>query len=176
VWQCVEGGLVNGRKLFCDSSLIEADASCNSVVDSQGLKRYLNPAYQELETRLEEREEKEKEENNNDPPPSSPRQNVVNERFTSTTDPDASVVRKGQGKPKLHYPTHRGVDGAYGVITATVVGPGDENEAHRLGDLIADHRINSGWDAEIVVADSKYGTTAKFLDCHDRGIVTHMPF
>jgi len=175
VWQCVEGGLVDGRKLFCDSSLIEADASCNSVVDTQGLKRYLNPAYRELEVRLEEREEKEEEENKNDPPPSSPRQNVVNQRFTSTTDPDASVVRKGQGKPKLHYQTHRGIDGAYGVITATVIGPGDENEAHRLRDLILDHRVNSGWDAEIVVADSKYGTTANFLDCHDRGIVAHMP-
>ena len=112
VWQCVEGGLVDGRKLFCDSSLIEADASCNSVVDRQGLKRYLNPAYRELEARLEEREEKEKEENKSDSPPSSPRQNVVNQRFTSTTDPDASVVRKGPGKPKLHYQTHRGIDGA----------------------------------------------------------------
>jgi transposase len=138
VWQCVEEGLVDGRKLFCDSSLIEADASCNSVVDSQGLKRYLNPAYRELEARLEEREEKEKEENENDPPPSSPRRNVVNQRFTSTTDPDASVVRKGQGKPKLHYQTHRGIDGAYGVITATVIGPGDQNEAHRLGDLMSE--------------------------------------
>lgn len=37
-WQCVESGLVDGRKLFCDSSLVEADASCNSVVDTQGLK------------------------------------------------------------------------------------------------------------------------------------------
>jgi len=81
VWQCVEGGLVDGRKLFCDSSLIEADASCNSVVDRQGLKRYLNPAYRELEARLEEREEKEKEENKSDSPPSSPRQNVVNQRL-----------------------------------------------------------------------------------------------
>ena len=173
VWQCVEGGLVDGRKLFCDSSLIEADASCNSVVDTQGLKRYLNPAYRELEARLEERGEKEKPKD--DPAASSPRQNVVNQRFTSTTDPDASVVRKGQGKPKLHYQTHRAIDGAYGVITATVIGPGDENEAHRLRDLIADHRGNSGCDAEIVVADSKYGTTANFLDCHDRGIVAHMP-
>ena len=166
---------MDGRKLFCDSSLIEADASCKSVVDSQGLERYLNPAYRELEARLEEREEKDKEKNKNDPPPSSPRHNVVNQRFTSTTDPDASVVRKGQTKPKLHYQTHRGIDGAYGVITATVIGPGDENEAHRLRDLVADHRRNSGRDAEIVAADSKYGTTANFLDCHDRGIVAHMP-
>ena len=175
VWQCVESGLVDGRKLFCDSSLVEANASCNSVIDTQGLKRYLNPAFQELEARLEEREEKEKEDHKDDPPDSSPRQNVVNQRYASTTDPDASVVRKGQGKPKLHYQTHRGIDGAYGVITATVIGPGDENEAHRLRDLVGAHRTNSGCDAEVVVADSKYGTTANFLDCYDHGIVAHIP-
>ena len=26
VWQCVENGLVDGGKLFCDSSLVQADA------------------------------------------------------------------------------------------------------------------------------------------------------
>lgn len=62
VWQCVESGLVDGRKLFCDSSLVGADASCNSVIDTQGLKRYLSPAYRELEARLQEREEEEKKE------------------------------------------------------------------------------------------------------------------
>ena len=173
VWQCVESGLVDGRKLFCDSSLIEADASCNSVVDTQGLERYLNPAYRELEARLEEREEQE--EDKDDPQDRSPRQNVVNQRYTSTTDPDASVVRKGQGKAKLHYQTHRGIDGAYGVITATMIGPGDENEAHRLGDLIEAHHDNSQRNAEVVVADSKYGTTANFLECFDRGVLAHIP-
>ena len=55
VWQCVEAGLVDGSKLFCDSSLVQAHASCNSIVDTQGLRRYLNPAYRELEARLLER-------------------------------------------------------------------------------------------------------------------------
>src|SRR5216117_3862285 len=68
-----------------------------------------------------------------------------------------------------------GIDGAYGVITATVVGPGDENEAHRLTDLLWAHRHNSGHSAEVVVADSKYGTTANFLECYDRGIIAHIP-
>jgi len=172
VWQCVESGLVDGRKLFCDSSLVEADASCNSVLDTQGLKRYLNPAYRELEARLEEREEEEHKEDSQDGPS---RQNIVNQRYVSTTDPDASVVRKGQGKAKLHYQTHRGIDGAYGVITATVIGPGDENEAHRLGDLIEAHHDNTGREAEVVVADSKYGTTANFLECYDHGINAHIP-
>jgi len=173
VWQCVEGGLVDGKKLFCDSSLIEANAACSSVVDTQGLKRYLSPAYRELEARLAEPAEQER--TDDDPPQPSNRQNVVNQRFTSTTDPDASVVRKGKGNPAFYYQTHRGIDGAYGVITATVVGPGDENEAHRLTDLLWAHRHNSGHSAEVVVADSKYGTTANFLECYDRGIIAHIP-
>ena len=32
VWQCVESGLVDGTKIFMDSSLVEADASKNSIV------------------------------------------------------------------------------------------------------------------------------------------------
>ena len=173
VWQCVESGLVDGRKLFCDSSLIKADASCNSVIDTQGLKRYLSPAYLELEARLEEREEKEH--NDEDPQSRSPRRNVVNQRYVSTTDPEASVVRKGKGKADLRYQTHRGIDGKYGVITATVMGPGDENEAHRLGELLQDHAIHTQRSAEVVVADSKYGTTVNFLECYDRGILAHIP-
>lgn len=172
VWQCVEAGLVDGKKLFCDSSLVQADASCNSIVDSQGLRRYLNPAYRELEARLSEREEISKQDDSGDDPP---RRNVVNQRFVSTTDPEASVVRKGKGTAKLHYQTHRGIDGAYGVITATVVGPGDQNEAHRLRDLIKAHQDHTRHSVEVVVADSKYGTTANFFDCHDHGISAHMP-
>ena len=42
----------------------------------------------------------EQERTDDDPPQPSNRQNVVNQRFTSTTDPDASVVRKGKGNPE----------------------------------------------------------------------------
>ena len=175
VWQCVESELVDGSKLFCDSSLIDADASSHSVIDTQGLRRYLSPAYKELEARLEEREQA-RQDNHEDPPESPPRQNVVNQRYVSATDPDASVVRKGKkGDSKLCYQTHRGIDGAYGVITATVVGPGDENEAHRMIDLLEAHQAHTQRSAQVVVADSKYGTTANFLDCYDRGILAHIP-
>ena len=54
VWQCVQAGLVDGRKLFMDSSMVQADASNNSVVNKESLIRYLNKSYQVLESRLEE--------------------------------------------------------------------------------------------------------------------------
>ncbi|MBI4654990.1 MAG: transposase [Nitrospirae bacterium] len=96
VWQCVEAGLVDGSKIFIDSSLIDADASNNSVVDTHSLKRYLNKSYLELERRLDEKEDTRKDTKDF---------REVNNRYISTTDPDASIVRVG--KPKLRYHTHR---------------------------------------------------------------------
>src|SRR3989304_3601506 len=173
VWQCtetssaqvVESGLVDGRKIFVDSSLIQADASNNSVVDTQSLKRYLNESYKELEKRLEE--EMEDEEGNDD------ESGGVNSRYISTTDPDASIVRTS-GKAKLRYQTHRAVDDAYEVITATEVTPGDVNEAHMMLGLVDSHQQNTESSVETVVADSKYGTTSNYLSCFDRGIKAHV--
>ena len=89
--QVVEKGLVDGRKIFVDSSLIQADASNNSVVDTKSLKRYLKESYKELEKRLEE--EREDEEGNDD------ESGGVNSRYISATDPDASIVRtSGSGE------------------------------------------------------------------------------
>ena len=56
VWQCVEAGLVDGSKIFIDSSLVDDNASNNSVIDTLSLKSQLNEKYKQLESRLEERE------------------------------------------------------------------------------------------------------------------------
>src|SRR3989337_1911798 len=168
VWQCVEKGLVNGRKIFMDSSLIQADASNNSVVDRKSLKRYLKESYKELEKRLQE--EREDEEGDNDDEGGG----GVNSRYISTTDPDAAIVRTS-GKAKLRYETHRAVDSAYEVITAAEVTPGDVNEAHMMVGLIDSHQQNTETSVETVVADSKYGTISNYLSCFDRGIKAHVP-
>jgi transposase len=162
VWQCAKAGLVDGGKIFVDSSLVDADASNNSVVDTQSLKRHLNKSYKELEKRLEE--------SGGD---GAGRYSEVNSRYISTTDPDASIVR--QGKSKLRYKTHRAVDGAYEVITATEVTGGAVNEAHRMTALMDSHQENTGVKAETVVADSKYGTIDNYVACSDRGVRAHVP-
>jgi transposase len=160
VWQCVEAGLVDGNKLFVDASLIEADASNNSVIDKQSLGRYLNKSYQELEKRLE------------DVVPE--KAGEVNKRHISTTDPEASIVRCG-GKSMLCYKVHRAVDPKAEIITAAEVTPGEVNEAHKLPSLLDMHQGNTGKQVEVAVADSKYGTIDNFMACHDRGVRAHIP-
>ncbi len=157
VLQCVKAGLVDGSKIFVDSSLVDANASNNSVVDTRNLQ--LLEQYEQLESRLEEKEG------------SSNRK--INKRYKSTTDPDAAIVNRG--KPKLTYQVHRAVDGRSEVITATETTPGDVNEAHVMIPLTETHKINTGVSAETVVGDSKYGTIENFLACYDRGLKAHIP-
>jgi len=159
VLRCVEAGLVDGAKIFMDSSLIDADASNNSVVDTHALKRYLNERYRELEKRLD----------------ADSRKTPVNSRYVSTTDSDASIVRHAGGKAKLRYKTHRAVDGLYEVITTVEVTPGVVDDGHEMGTLIEEHEKNTGTAVTAVVADSKYGTKENLLLCHDKDIQAHVP-
>lgn len=170
VGQCVELGLVDGKKLFMDSSLVEAHASLDSVVDTHSLKVFLRQGYAELCSRLDEDSLV-----NPTPVGSSERRvrRVMNERYRSTTDPDATIVRRGGSR--LRYKVHRSVDPTAEVITATEVTRGDVDDSHRLDSLLEKHRHNTGQAAKTVVADSKYGTVENFLYCKDRGIRAHMP-
>jgi transposase len=166
VWQCVQAGLVDGRKLFMDSSLVQADASNNSVVNKESLKRYLNKSYQILESRLEEQQR-------SSGCDEQPKSGTANQKYISTTDPDASVTRRGSGKSKLKYQVHRSVDQKREVITATEVTPGEVHESHRLESLIDTHEKNTEKTVETAVADSKYGSIENYLTCRDRGIKAH---
>ncbi len=161
VWQCVEAGLIEGGKLFVDASLIDADASNNSVVDTHKLKKYLNKGYRRLEKRLDDIE--------------ASKTTPADKRYISTTDPDASVTRHRGSKSKVRYKTHRAVDEKHEIITATKVTAGSVDDGHVLDDMIDAHERNTDRKVKTAVGDSKYGTIDNFLLCRDRKIKVHMP-
>jgi len=151
VERCHEQGLIDGSKIFCDSSLIDANASEKSVIRRAFTLREVTD---EMERRLDHAE------------PS---------RAYSATDPDASVVGKRGTRPRPRYKTHRAIDSAHGVLTATALTPGAVNEGHQLSELIDQHERVVGRAPEVVVADSQYGTTENYLKCQERGIQPHIP-
>ena len=163
VWQCVDSGLVNGSKIFMDSSLIRADASRSSVVKTKGLRRYIRHCYRVFEGRLD-----------GDSQPDWEDQRV-NATHVSTTDPDCATVRHKVGPALPSYKVHRAVDAQSEVITAAEVTPADVNEAHLLPDLVDEHNENTEKQARTVVADSQYGNAKNYLECHDRDIEAHIP-
>jgi transposase len=161
VWQCVEAGIVDGKKLFVDASLIDADASNNSVIDRERVQKEIGKSYHRLEERLDDL----------DVSKTAP----ANSRFVSTTDPDASVTRQSVGKSKLRYKTHRVVDAKQEVITATQVTPGAVNEGELLAEMIDGHETNTRTKVKTAVADSRYGSIENFLLCSEIKVKAHIP-
>lgn len=165
VQRCVEAGLVEGRKIHVDGSLVDADASKNSVVKgSPELIEALRDAYQAQAKKLDEPEETATGHKYHEP---------MNDRAMSTTDPDAALVRKNaDSRPR--YKHHRVIDDAKGVITAVETTPGSVKENGPLMRLVEQHETNTQVEVETVVADRQYGTAENFRACHERGIRSHM--
>lgn len=166
VTQCVDAGLVDGTKIHMDGSLINADASRDSVVrSSPELIAALKAVYEVQERKLEG--------NLGDP-----HYKPVNTTLCSTTDPDAPCVRQNKrgasGDSRPRYKQHRAVDDRCGVITAVITTPGDEPEPAQAESLVEQHEQNTGAKTGTVVGDQQYGTTDLHRRMQQRGIRTHL--
>lgn len=173
---CIDAGLIDGREVLVDSSLIDANASVGSLFRVP--KRASEITAQAM-SRLEESDEPEKESNSQAPPlppePDSKPDKPKGAKYRSTTDPDATgAARRGDKAMRPRYQTHRAVDVAHGAITATIVGPGHESEADRLEQLLCQHTERVGLRVDKVTADSKYGTADNLEWCEWNGVTAYI--
>jgi hypothetical protein len=155
--------LVAGGKLHLDGSLVDANASKDSVVrSSPELMAALKRAYAVEERKL-------------DGALGDPDYQPVNQTLCSATDPDAPCIRhKYGGESRPRYKHHRAVDDRCGVITAVVTTAGDVPEPTQTLPLVAQHERNTGAATATVVADQQYGTVATYRELQHRAIATHM--
>jgi Transposase DDE domain len=98
----------------------------------------------------------------------------VNQKYQSSTDPEATLVLQHGFKTRPRYKNHRVVDDAHGVITAVRTTTGRINEAHELTGLIDQHQTNTQIAADTIVADCKYGSIENYIGCQKRKLRTHM--
>ena len=152
--QCVEAGLVDGRTVHVDASVVAGNASRDTV------EPVLRKTGEDLYARLERTAE---------PPADSGAGN-----FTSPTDPDARLTR-AKGQAVLGYKEHRVVDDASGVITATETTGAATSEAHVLPPLLDAHARAVGAPAKTVVADKQYGTAENYRAVEARGAEACIP-
>ena len=146
--QCIDAGLVDGETIHVDSSMIDANASkdtlkCQLQVVSRDLYKELEDNAEPLPQKLEKR--------------------------VSATDPDARLGRK-YGKTTLGYKDHRGVDDKHGIVTATVTTPANVNDEKVLADVITEHQTNTGTKVKAAVADKAYGTGEIYKYLHEQDI------
>ena len=153
----MEAGLVDGRKLYVDASLVAANASRNSVIEVV-VRREVS--------KLEEKEQE----------MDSGNGGAVNRKLRSATDPDSTVVRdQGGGKSTPSYKNHWGaLDDKAGVVTAVKTTTGAIDEAWELFELIERHERLTAAKTRVAVADSRYGNTANFIALAQRQIRVHV--
>jgi transposase len=165
VQQCVEAGLVDGSKVHVDGSLIDADASRDSVVkaDAATIAR-IRAAFGAQERKLDETK------------PLSARCET-NHTLVSTTDPDAPCVSQGpqSGTARPRYKHHRMIDDRCGVITAVATTAGDIAEPSQVTPLCEQHETHTGKEVTAVVADRGYGTVETYCTLVEQGVRPHMP-
>ena len=165
VAQCQQAGLIEGKKLHVDGSLVDAHASNNAVLN--GSPELIAQLREQLQSEMSKLDEPAAERKESDC-------DRKNKQLLNTTDPDAAIVRKGVLASRARYKTHRAVDDAHGVITATETTSGDVEENAKLFDLVDQHEQNTQQKVETVIADQQYGTADNFCKCQERGIRSHM--
>jgi transposase len=146
--QCIEAGLVDGEIIHVDSSMIDGNASKDSLKPQ--LRQVSNNLYEGLESNSE---------------PVLPKL----EKRVSTTDPDAKLATK-YGKTTLGFKDHRGVDDKHGIVTATITTSANVNDEKVLTEVIEKHQTNTSTDIKIIAADKAYGTGDNYKYLHEQSI------
>ncbi len=146
--QCISAGLIDGEIIHVDSSMIDGNASKDSLKPQ--LRKVSNDLYNELEDSAD---------------PTEPKL----EKRVSTTDPDARLGKK-YCKLTLGYKDHRAVDDKHGIITATITTPANINDDLVLIKVIDEHEANTYVKVEKIAADKIYGTGENYKHLNKNGI------
>mgnify|MGYP000858992348 CR=1 FL=1 len=151
VRQCIAHGLVDGKVLFTDGTLIKANANKNKFVREQvaiSTRGYL--------AELDEAVEADRRAHGKKALPA--RKEVIRTREVrrSTTDPDAAYVRMKDGSECFAYREHRTVDGKYNIVTDVHVTPGNVHDSVPFTDRIQRQQDTFGFKVEAAVVDAAY--------------------
>ena len=197
---CVSAGIVSGRHVSVDGTLIRANASMRSMERND--EAVDNDEAQGLDYPVESDEVQDNEEavddeaQANDEPPEEPPtrepqpegvwqghgQTYSNKTHTSRTDPDARLYSKGKGKSaSLSYIVHDLIDTKSRVVlgrrASIATGTAERDVAL---ELLAEHEARRhilGLDqaVEVLTGDKGYGASSFVADVIDLGITPHVP-
>jgi transposase len=159
VQRCLEAGLVEGKNLAVDGTLVAADASRGSRIP----REHLQEAAQVSRTVKAYLSELEKE---------NP---VSNAELVSTTDPDAIWTTKGGGTAVMAYYDNYLIDTASRVILDVEATPALFHQETVAARRMVERVEKLGVRAESVGADKAYGS-GEFLNwLLQRGVQPHIP-
>jgi transposase len=164
--RCQDAGLVAGQNVLIDSTIVQANAS----LDSLSTLRYRPAEYwQQLEQQAEP--ETDPEDSDRHLGQNRQRQDRTSDRKYSKTDPDCSLYRRHGRETKLAYKTHFLADSDKGVVTAVATSSAAVDDTTVVPQLVDDHEHRCGRPIR-AVADQLYGSQDCLGYLQDRGIET----
>lgn len=161
VQQCGDAGLIGGDLVHVDATLIQANASGDSI---QPVERFVPQQTAQAFVGDVERAAQEE-------PPSD--RAVVNQTFQSTTDPEAAIISRDGGKRMLAYKDHRVVDDQCGVILETKATSARVAEGTQLP-VLMETVMQRGLSPRAVAGDKGYGYATNFRKLWEERISAHL--
>lgn len=154
---CQQAGLVKGENVLLDSTVVEANASLDSITTL----RYKPVEYWEQLENTAEPEDAAYQCLEEPPEPSMghkrPRPRRTCDQKYSRTDPEASLHRRPGKEPKLAYKTHFLADEQEGVVTAVASSAASVDDTAMVPELVEQHERRCG-RARRAVGDHLYGS------------------
>src|SRR6266849_2279639 len=159
VRRCLEAGLVAGKNLAVDGTLVRADASRQSRVRREQLKEAarISRTVQEYLAELEEM----------NPVPEA--------EMVSATDPDAILTTKGGGTAVMAYYDNYLIDTSSRVILGVEATPALFHQETVAARRMVERAEKLGVQAESLGADKAYGSGEFLAWLLDRGVQPHIP-
>jgi len=194
--QCIDKGMVAGRRQVMDSVAVKANASMDSLAEKEILDDtsvYADELKSEEEQSDDDKESKTvsatrykavelhhqwKAKAYKDMPKRKHGKFVSNHTHYSTTDPDARVSVK-PGKPRqLNYTAQVSVDTAHHVITQIQTDHADKKDSQCLPSLVnntIDNLQQEGLQIEEVYADAGYSSGEALKALEENNIIGYIP-
>jgi transposase len=163
--QCIENGMVAGKRQAVDSVFVKANASLNSLEEKEILEDAESYA-DNLEIADEGRVLVTK------------KPLTKNEKFISKTDPDARMKTKAGKTTQMNYLAQVSVDTASHVVTNIEAHHASKSDCECLAEVVKNTKENlqsEGLIVEEIIADTGYssGRTLKYLEANN--LVGYIP-
>jgi len=157
---CIDKGMVNGRRQAVDSAYVKANAAMDNIVRNEILddsKKFMDE--------LSDNEENKNQDSN----AKNSKRAKANENWTSPSDPDARMSKKGGKKLELNYAAQISVDTDSHVICGAMADMADKRDAQSLSEIVdqtSENLSQRGILLKEVLADTNYssGKALRYLE------------
>lgn len=178
--QCIDKGMVSGRRQAIDGVYVKANASLDSMVERE-IMDDVDAFGRELEANQEERKvpvANINQDRHRDYDDLAPKKNPSNKTHYSPTDPDAKMSVKPGKATALNYLGQVSVDTVSHVVTHVQAFTADKRDSECLPEVVEQLLKNLGENGirlEEVVADTGYSSGEAIKALEENGIIGYIP-